>query len=686
MTTFAPYIKLLRSQKHLVVAFVIAIALLTGMIVAQDDGREQASKQVQADTRSGLRLMVAKLEAQRATFEVMAQSYTDLLDDHPYNRELIREILKGSMNRLDSLDRVAVAITTRDSAGRPVIHNFHVLSRESVPTHLSLTSEGELAALLPYRTAVRERGVPMWIERTMTADGACNTLVYVVPIWQQLGPRRVFRGVLEFDLCVDKVLANLEGTELGDGVFPLILSKGGRLVSAGTTDAPSGGATFPLFSETALEQASLGVREVDDPFLGGTSWIRAERLANLNWTIVAGVNEASLGKPRNRLRNGILVMEFLALLLLLYVTLYNDSQKRSVRFREQLASLLEPSDTPAANVGSDSHPEIDSAVRLVSESMNQLHQVIADQKRALSETEAATKKIQANLEMARKTQQSFLPHTFPPFPDHEEIDIYASIDEADDVGGDLYDYFFIDDHRLLVVIGDVSEKGFAAALYMAAASTLFKNIASTLKSPDQILTHVNRQLCSQNTSNMFATVLCGILDLRTGSFTYSNAGHPRPILIDGDNVEPMPVPDGFLLGLFEEAEFNTITTTLNPGATVFLYTDGVTEAQDPNEVLFGETRLLKQLRSKNWRGPAEIVRCTRRRLAIFTEGSNHADDVAMVALTFHQPSKGNRSWNSTLTKHRTISTSRHQVASKPSPSKRLKKRFDAGPTPARTLS
>jgi phosphoserine phosphatase RsbU/P len=186
--------------------------------------------------------------------------------------------------------------------------------------------------------------------------------------------------------------------------------------------------------------------------------------------------------------------------------------------------------------------------------------------------------LRQELTIARTLQESIIPRIFPPFPNHREIDLHAAIIPAKEVGGDFYDYFFIDAHRLGVLIGDVSGKGFPAAIFMSMARVLFKSTAMKGVSAASCVTYVNEFLCADNDSAMFVTVFYGIFDLTTGTVDYCNAGHNPPYAIRRDgSVEQLPSTGGMVVGALPDFSYADQRMRLGIGDTLYLYTDGVTK-------------------------------------------------------------------------------------------------------------
>ncbi|MDR2483792.1 MAG: SpoIIE family protein phosphatase [Treponema sp.] len=244
-------------------------------------------------------------------------------------------------------------------------------------------------------------------------------------------------------------------------------------------------------------------------------------------------------------------------------------------------------------------------------------------------------RIGTELSIATKIQASMLPCIFPPFPDRHEFDIYAEMHPAKEVGGDFYDFFFIDENRVAVIIADVSGKGVPAALFMVVTKTLIKDHALMDKSLDEVFYTVNNQLCETNQTGMFVTVFMGILEINTGKFRYVNAGHNPPLIRQGGGeftwLETKP---GLALAIIEGVRFQVMETVLAEGDMVFLYTDGVTEAMDKAENLFSNRRMLETI-NRDGSGNNTInehIGAMLRAVQNFARGAEQADDITMLIL------------------------------------------------------
>jgi sigma-B regulation protein RsbU (phosphoserine phosphatase) len=251
----------------------------------------------------------------------------------------------------------------------------------------------------------------------------------------------------------------------------------------------------------------------------------------------------------------------------------------------------------------------------------------------------AKERIESELSVARDIQMSIVPKIFPPFPNIREIDVHASIESAKEVGGDLYDFFFVDDDRLFFVIGDVSGKGVPASLFMAVSITLLKTKTKEGIQTDNILYKVNNDLCADNEMSMFVTTFCGILNIRTGEVIYSNGGHNPPYLRrSSGEVKSLPCQSGLPLGVMEDFSYGRDSISLQPGDTLVLYTDGVTEAINKEEEFFSDGRLEDILRNtKNNHSARDLVQSISGAVHDFAVGAVQSDDITLLVITYNGP-------------------------------------------------
>ena len=253
----------------------------------------------------------------------------------------------------------------------------------------------------------------------------------------------------------------------------------------------------------------------------------------------------------------------------------------------------------------------------------------------LARITAEREQVKTELNMAASIQSSVLPSRFPAFPDRPEFDLYASMEPAKDVSGDFYDFFLVDDSHLALVIADVSGKGVPAALFMMSAKNTINFRTRMGGTPGEILSSVNAQLLEDNTMMMFVTVWLGILDLATGRLTCANAGHEYPVLRHkGGAFQIVTDHHDVMMGVIENAEYQEYTLDLEPGSTLFLYTDGLTEANDEQEKQFGTSRILQALNAHPDGTCRELLKNVRDAVTVFTGDAMQFDDLTMLCLEY----------------------------------------------------
>lgn len=248
---------------------------------------------------------------------------------------------------------------------------------------------------------------------------------------------------------------------------------------------------------------------------------------------------------------------------------------------------------------------------------------------------AEKERISTELSLATRIQASLLPHVFPPFPDRKEFDIYATMEPAREVGGDFYDFFLIDDDHLGIVMADVSGKGIPAALFMMISKTILQSCAMLGRSAAQTLEKTNEAICSNNQTEMFVTVWFGILEISTGIMTCANAGHEYPAIkkCNGE-YELYKDKHGLVIGGMEGTRYKEYTLKLEAGDKLFVYTDGVPEATDKDNNMFGTERMIAALNKNKDASIKETIEIVRSDVSDFVKDAEQFDDITMLCLEY----------------------------------------------------
>lgn len=246
-------------------------------------------------------------------------------------------------------------------------------------------------------------------------------------------------------------------------------------------------------------------------------------------------------------------------------------------------------------------------------------------------------RIASELRIASGIQNSMIPKTFPPYPDRDDVEIFGVLEPAKEVGGDLYD-FFIRDEKLFFCISDVSGKGVPSSLVMVVVRVLFRTLTTHESNPSKIVAHINEALSDENNSNMFVTLFVGVLDLPTGRLRYCNAGHCAPILI-GTGIGQLPVIANIPAGIDHNYKYEGQETQIDPDTTIFLYTDGLTEAEDTEHNLFMEHRVMTvvtRCHEQHQNQPQTIIDEMERTVKSFVGSAERSDDLTMMAIQYHK--------------------------------------------------
>lgn len=283
------------------------------------------------------------------------------------------------------------------------------------------------------------------------------------------------------------------------------------------------------------------------------------------------------------------------------------------------------------------HIRTGDEIESLSESFNYMLAELENYIANLSKVTAEKERIGAELDIAKHIQASMLPCIFPAFPERKEIDIYATMTPAKEVGGDFYDFFMVDEEHLAIVMADVSGKGVPAALFMVIGKTLIKDHTAPGCDLGKVFSDVNDLLCEANSEGLFITAFEGVLDLKTGLFQYVNAGHEMPFICKADGeFEPYKIRPGFVLAGMEGMRYTAGSMQFEVGDRIFQYTDGVTEATNAENELYGMDRLKKTLDDHRQESPEQLLASIKKDIDEFVGEAPQFDDITMLCLEYRQ--------------------------------------------------
>ena len=365
------------------------------------------------------------------------------------------------------------------------------------------------------------------------------------------------------------------------------------------------------------------------------SYLFYEPIENTNWSMGFAVPRFMLDGTGWAVGVTLLVLIAIALLVTRIV-----GRIIIKRFTKPLKLLAESADEVAMGNFNTPLPRIkhNDEIHLLRDSFEQMQHSLEEYVAELKDTTASKAAIESELKIAHDIQMSMLPKTFPPYPERDDIDIYGTLTPAKDVGGDLFDFFIRDEH-LFFCIGDVSGKGVPASLVMAVTRSLFRNVAAHVTEPNLIVTALNNVQAEDNDTNMFVTLFVGVLDLATGQLRYCNAGHNAPLLI-GQGVGQLPCDPNLPIGIMPGFKFSLQETRIHCQTTIFLYTDGLNEAEDIHHAQFDSKRVIETAQKLLEEGENQsrtIVEKMAEAVHSFVGDAEQSDDLTMLAIRYqHQ--------------------------------------------------
>lgn len=488
----------------------------------------------------------------------------------------------------------------------------------------------------------RELRTPVWTEPYVDEGGGGIIMcTYAVPFMERRTAyeQTKLKGVITADISLDwlnDVMGSIRTLQSGYG---FLISRNGTFITHPQRELVMKESIFSVAEEQGEPQLrELGRRMIrsdagfvvlDSALTDGPAFLAFTRIPSTGWSLGVVFSRDELLAELNDLNQRAGFLAWVGLLLLfLVVLLIARSITGPLRKMAQATAKVAGGDLDIDLSDIKSGSEIGQLAESFTHMSRDLKKYIQD----LTETTAVKERIESELNIAAQIQKSILPSTFPPFPEHQEFALHALMEPAREVGGDFYDFFLLDDDRLALIIADVSGKGVPAALFMMVGRTLLKSIARQGKSPAAVLAEANNLLCQGNDAAMFVTVFLAYYDIRTGNLTYANAGHHPALVTDRHGAwREFGRMGGVALGYMPDLSYKEGADRLQPGETLILFTDGVTEALSPGGLMFGADGLRRFMDEEHDRKLSEICERLRRTLAEFQQDQQF-DDITMMLL------------------------------------------------------
>ena len=484
----------------------------------------------------------------------------------------------------------------------------------------------------------KETNAPHWSEPYMdTGGGEFSMITYSYPLKDAKGN---FYGVVTADVSLNWLTDLLEKLVFSESSYNIVLSRNGTFIVHPEKDFILHKTIFNYAEETGDEYivelahkvvaGEEGYAEFKDN--QGVESMFYAPIERIGWSMAIICPKLEFFETANAV--GVMVVVFILFGIIVIALVCHLCMSRVLR---PLRDVTASADAISRGQFDSQLPEINSQdeMRLLRDSFATMQQSLVRQMDELATVTEAKGRIEGELRVASDIQSSMLTKSFPPFPDHKEVAIFGMLTPAKEVGGDLYD-FIIRGQKVFFCIADVSGKGVPASLLMAVTRSLFRDLTSRVDRPSQILSRLNEALSENNNMEMFVTIFAGIMDLDTGYIRFCNGGHNAPILV-GATTDFLEVKPNLPLGIEPDWEFEEQECTLAPGESLFLYTDGLNEAEDVNLQLFGDEAVLQVARTFSGLGVREQIEAMTEAVARHTVGAQQNDDLTMMSVQYLGP-------------------------------------------------
>jgi sigma-B regulation protein RsbU (phosphoserine phosphatase) len=599
-------------------------------------------KNVKADAKNISYYNISRIETVLKSVETVVENYAHLFESFNFNEKEIHNILMTYVGKNDAIYGATIAFEPGVYSSK--IGDFSPYYYKNADSLIFV----DIARVEPnfrrgeWYSVPKEIGEPYWSEPYYDEGvGEILMTTFSVPFYIVKNGRRVFAGIVDADVSLEWLTAMVSSVKMFESGYALIVSKKGTFVTHPKEDYILKESVFSV----AERLNSLQVKKYGEQMIIGETgfvrilgtlldtpgWMFFTPMKSTNWTLAVMFPEDELYKDLNYLNQIILFIALVGFLLLFIII---------VLISKRLTNPLEKLTIAAEGIGTGnldiqlpkikSNDEIGKLTKSMTEMETQLKHYIEN----LKSTTAAKEMID-ELRIAQQIQLGMIPKLFPPYPDTPEIDLFAKLEPAKEVGGDMYDFFFIDDTHLCLAIGDVSGKGVPASLLMAVTRTLLRAKAVSGISSDELVNSIKKDFQDIHDSKMFVTFFLAIVDLSTGEMNYTSAGHNPPFLISAKkDFITLESETSLPLGVKIQKTYKSAKINLEAGDKIILYTDGITEAMNTNSDLFGEENLEKVLKSSADEDVKNIAEGIFSFVKTFAGEAEQYDDMTLVVFHF----------------------------------------------------
>ena len=667
--------KTIRRKVQNMVLFIVVAALLAttaagyfGMRSIQRESEasliEQAKQNLQSITEGRAEMTNAVLSDYAGFIENSAGLITELYKDSSfYNPRTVLPPLKENggilaMQRslrdknvkLEDVKRELELLGTAESLWKPAITNKSdiittiYLGTESglllgYDKNSDLTPESGQEIYYNYTEAewyklAKEKKSVCFTDTYQDAYGRGTMITCAAPFYDAQGK---FAGVTAMDILISDLHKAALDVNLGEDSFAFLLDKSWNIIASPDQKDEAVASVNNDFNAVSSFDMLSGK---DGVFYADSSVYYAfSPIVRTGWFLCVRMPERVILSPVRSLNRSIIftMLAFFTAFVIVSVLAVTAARKFSGRLTDPIVALEhDVSEISGGNLDYRAEVRTNDEIGDLAKSFNDMAASLKDYVKNLAAVTAEKERIGAELNIATQIQADMLPRIFPPFPERKEFDIYATMNPAKEVGGDFYDFFLVDNDHLALVMADVSGKGVPAALFMVIAKTLIKNRTQMGGTPSEVLADVNNQLCEGNEAELFVTVWLGILEISTGKVIASNAGHEYPAIYrKGESYALFKTKQSPAVATMEGLKFRESEFELKAGDALYIYTDGVAEATNSNDELYGTDRMLATLNETEGMSVEEILSFMKKSVDDFTGDAPQFDDITMLSLKYY---------------------------------------------------
>lgn len=467
-----------------------------------------------------------------------------------------------------------------------------------------------------------------FVQTGLMAEGSVFSRKYGGVVLADGGFVQVGYGAERFQKDIDEFVVGVtRNRHVGEGGCIIIVDEGWNIVSDRHGNEGSNLDVTGLWIDaSAMPEKEVFLADV----YGQSSYCMYQTTEGYRIVAVMPRSEAALSRNVSvGVTTAMQIVVFAALFIMIFILVKRLVVNNIYQINSSLSAITEGNLDTVVDVRS--HVEFDDLSNDINTTVDTLKRYIAD----------AAARIDAELAFAKAIQHSALPSVFPPYPGRKEFDIHAAMFTAKEVGGDFYDFYFVDEDTLAFLVADVSGKGIPAAMFMMQSKTLLKSFAESGMPIEKVFTTANEKLCQGNEAGMFVTAWMGLLNVKTGLITFANAGHNPPLVKhEGGSFEYHKTRASFVLAGMEGIRYRKFELQLTPGDTICLYTDGVTEATNAAQQLYGDARLLSLLNQHQSASARALCDAIKDDVDAFVGEAEQFDDITLLCLTWHGPQEG----------------------------------------------